>query len=102
MIKLTFALVWRAEFTRESFQAHWFNHHAPLVASVRQVLRIRRYVQAHAGSDAMNAGIGASRQAPPDPGGSFAPRSVDEDVKNILPVLQHALSSSADDHTIAP
>ena len=47
MIKLTFALVRRPEFTRESFQAYWFDQHAPLVASVREVLRIRRYVQLH-------------------------------------------------------
>lgn len=47
MIKLTFALVRRPEFTRESFQAYWFDHHAPLVASVRETLRIRRYVQLH-------------------------------------------------------
>jgi hypothetical protein len=47
MIKLTFALVRRPEFTRERFQAYWFDHHAPLVASVRDVLRIRRYVQLH-------------------------------------------------------
>ena len=47
MIKLTFALVRRPEFTRESFQDYWFNTHAPLVASVRDVLHIRRYVQMH-------------------------------------------------------
>ena len=47
MIKLTFALVRRSGFTRESFQAYWCDHHAPLVASVRDVLRIRRYVQLH-------------------------------------------------------
>ena|ERR1035438_3955413 len=43
-----------------------------------------------------------SRQAPPDTGGSFTPRSVNEDVKNVLLVLQHALRSPADNHTIAP
>jgi uncharacterized protein (TIGR02118 family) len=47
MIKLTFALVRRPELTREAFQAYWFAHHAPLVASVREVLRICRYVQTH-------------------------------------------------------
>ena len=47
MIKLTFALVRRPEFTRERFQAYWFDHHAPLVASVKAPLRIRRYVQLH-------------------------------------------------------
>ena len=47
MIKLTFALVRRPDFSREAFQTYWFERHAPLVASVREVLRIRRYVQLH-------------------------------------------------------
>ena len=47
MIKLTFVLTRRPELTREAFQAYWFDKHAPLVASVREVLRIRRYVQLH-------------------------------------------------------
>ena len=47
MIKLTFALVRRPEFSREAFQTYWFERHAPLVASVKDVLRIRRYVQLH-------------------------------------------------------
>ena len=45
MIKLTFALVRLPELTREAFQAYWFDHHAPLVKSVAETLRIRRYVQ---------------------------------------------------------
>ena len=47
MIKLTFALTRRPELTREAFQAYWFDHHAPLVAGFKDVLRIRRYVQMH-------------------------------------------------------
>lgn len=47
MLKLTFALVRRPELTREQFQDYWLNTHAPLVASVRDDLRIRRYVQLH-------------------------------------------------------
>ena len=47
MIKLTFVLARRPELSREAFQAYWFDHHAPLVASVREILRIRRYVQTH-------------------------------------------------------
>ena len=39
MIKLTFALMRRPELTREMFQAYWYEHHAPLVASVKDVLR---------------------------------------------------------------
>jgi uncharacterized protein (TIGR02118 family) len=33
--------------SREAFQRYWFETHAPLVASVKDVLRIRRYVQLH-------------------------------------------------------
>ncbi len=47
MIKLTFCLVRLPHLTREAFQAYWFEKHAPLVASVRETLRIRRYVQLH-------------------------------------------------------
>ncbi len=64
MIKLTFCLRRLPHLSREGFQAYWFEQHAPLVAKHREVLRIRRYVQMHAGSEAMNAGIAASRGAP--------------------------------------
>lgn len=47
MIKLTFALVRAPHLTREAFQRYWFETHAPLVASVKDALRIRRYVQLH-------------------------------------------------------
>lgn len=64
MIKLTFALVRRAEFTRESFQAYWRNNHAPLVASVREALRIRRYVQLHSLPLEISEPLRNSRGAP--------------------------------------
>ncbi|HEY5072957.1 MAG TPA: EthD domain-containing protein [Caulobacteraceae bacterium] len=64
MIKLTFALVRRPEFTRESFQAYWFDRHAPLVASVREVLRIRRYVQLHSLPAEESAALRAVRGGP--------------------------------------
>jgi len=47
MIKLTFALVRLPRLSREEFQRYWLETHAPLVASVRETLRIRRYVQLH-------------------------------------------------------
>ena len=47
MIKLTYALVRLPHLSREAFQTYWFETHAPLVASVREALRIRRYVQLH-------------------------------------------------------
>lgn len=65
MIKLTFALVRRPELTREAFQDYWFNTHAPLVASVREVLRIKRYVQLHSLPDDISEPLRQSRGAPP-------------------------------------
>src|SRR5471032_2165950 len=64
MIKLTFALTRRPEFSREAFQAYWFDHHAPLVASVREILRIRRYVQLHSLAAADSETLRASRGGP--------------------------------------
>jgi hypothetical protein len=66
MIKLTFALTRRADFTREAFQAYWFERHAPLVASVREVLRIRRYVQLHSAAPEVSEAIRRSRRSPAD------------------------------------
>lgn len=65
MIKLTFALVRLPHLTREQFQDYWLNTHGPLVASVKDVLRIRRYVQLHSFDEAISEGIRASRNAPP-------------------------------------
>lgn len=65
MIKLTFCLVRRPEFTRESFQAYWRDHHGPLVASVKEVLRIRRYVQTHSAAEELSAPFQATRGGPP-------------------------------------
>ncbi len=64
MIKLTFALRRRADFTLEAFQKYWFETHAPLVASVRNTLRIRRYVQSHSLPLEASAAIRASRGGP--------------------------------------
>ena len=47
MVKLTFCLIRLPHLSREDFQAYWFDHHGPLVASVKDALRIRRYVQTH-------------------------------------------------------
>ena len=65
MIKLTFALVRLPHLTRDQFQDYWLNIHGPLVASVKDSLRIRRYVQLHSFDEALSAGIRASRDAPP-------------------------------------
>jgi uncharacterized protein (TIGR02118 family) len=64
MIKLTFCLVRLPHLTREAFQAYWFEIHAPLVASVADVLQIRRYVQLHSLPPEASAGLRASRDGP--------------------------------------
>jgi uncharacterized protein (TIGR02118 family) len=64
VIKLTFCLMRLPHLSREAFQAYWRETHAPLVASVAETLRIRRYVQLHSLPPAASAGIRASRDAP--------------------------------------
>jgi hypothetical protein len=64
MIKLTFCLHRLPHLTRAEFQDYWFNNHAPLVASVRDALKIRRYVQLHSLPDAEDASFAAVRGAP--------------------------------------
>ena len=64
MIKLSFALIRLPELTREAFQAYWFDRHAPLVKSVADTLRIRRYVQSHSLPIDISAGLRAARGGP--------------------------------------
>lgn len=64
MIKLTFALTRLPSLSREEFQAYWYDHHAPLVASVRETLGIRRYVQMHSLPAEASAQLRASRGGP--------------------------------------
>ena len=63
MIKLTFCLHRLPHLSREQFQAYWFNTHGPLVASVAETLKIRRYVQMHSLPTEASVGIRASREA---------------------------------------
>ncbi|HUZ11927.1 MAG TPA: EthD domain-containing protein [Caulobacteraceae bacterium] len=64
MIKLTFCLVRLPHLTREAFQTYWRQNHAPLVASVREVLRIRRYVQLHSLAADLSAPLRSARAGP--------------------------------------
>ena len=64
MIKLTFCLVRLPHLSRQAFQAYWFDTHGPLVASVADELKIRRYVQLHSLPAEASAGLRASRSAP--------------------------------------
>ena len=64
MIKLTFCLVRAPHLTRDAFQEYWLKTHAPLVASVKDVLRIQRYVQMHSLPAEISADVRASRGGP--------------------------------------
>jgi uncharacterized protein (TIGR02118 family) len=64
MIKLTFALVRAPHLSREAFQHYWLETHAPLVASVKEALRIRRYVQLHSLPDDVSASLRQARGGP--------------------------------------
>ena len=64
MIKLTFCLIRLAPLSREQFQDYWFNKHAPLVRSHREVLGIRRYVQLHSADPAVSVDLRQSRGGP--------------------------------------
>ncbi|HEY8573074.1 EthD domain-containing protein [Phenylobacterium sp.] len=66
MIKLTFCLKRLPHLSREQFQAYWRNTHGPLVASVADTLKIRRYVQLHSVPAELSAPLAASRGAPDD------------------------------------
>jgi uncharacterized protein (TIGR02118 family) len=61
MIKLVFCLRRRPELSREEFQRHWREHHAPLVRRHSEVLRLRRYAQVHTLPVGASAALAASR-----------------------------------------
>ncbi len=64
MIKLTFCLRRLPSLSRAEFQTYWFETHAPLVASVKDALRIRRYVQLHSLPAETSAGLRTARAGP--------------------------------------
>lgn len=49
MFKMSFAVYRRPDLTQEQFLDYWRNVHAPLAVKHAKALRIRRYVQMHAG-----------------------------------------------------
>lgn len=65
MIKLVFTLRRRDGMTREEFQRYWREEHAPLVESLADALRIRRYVQTHASETDLDELIATSRGSEP-------------------------------------
>lgn len=65
MIKITFCLTRLPTLSRPEFQNYWRETHGPLVASVKDVLRIRRYVQTHSLPVETEAEIRRTRGGPP-------------------------------------
>ena len=64
MIKLTFCLTRQPHLSRAEFQDYWRNHHAPLVKSFQDALKIKRYVQVHALADELSLPLRGPRGAP--------------------------------------
>ncbi|HEY7947506.1 MAG TPA: EthD domain-containing protein [Acidimicrobiales bacterium] len=64
MVKLIFCLRRRPDMSEEEFHRYWREEHAPLVTSHASVLGIRRYVQLHTVSTAINDVLAVSRHAP--------------------------------------
>ena len=87
MIKVIFCLRRLSRLTREEFQEHWRNVHAPLVRKHARTLGIRRYVQMHTGPVALNEGLRGVR------GGPQAYDGVAEIWWNSLEEMLAALSS---------
>jgi uncharacterized protein (TIGR02118 family) len=66
VIKLVFCLRRRADLSREEFQRHWRETHAPLVRERSPALAIRRYVQVHTLPAGTSAALAASRAVEED------------------------------------
>ncbi len=64
MIKLVFCLRRLPHLSREEFQHHWHERHAPLVRAHAAALGIRRYVQTHTLDHPLNDALRASRGGP--------------------------------------
>jgi uncharacterized protein (TIGR02118 family) len=89
MIKITFCLKRRSDFTTEEFQSYWATQHAPLVRSLRTDLKIVRYVQSRPYQDERySAGIQKSR------GSSTSFDGVAEIWWNSLEDINQAISST--------
>jgi uncharacterized protein (TIGR02118 family) len=63
MIKLSFAVRRREDVDLAEFHRYWQDEHGPLVRSMQQTLRIRRYVQTHRLETPLNEMLRSSRRA---------------------------------------
>jgi uncharacterized protein (TIGR02118 family) len=61
MIKLVYCVRRKAEISQAEFSRYWLEEHGPLVKSVADALRARRYVQSHSTAAEVNAGLSESR-----------------------------------------
>jgi uncharacterized protein (TIGR02118 family) len=66
MIKLVFCLRRKPGLSLEEFQRYWLDIHAPLVASHREALGIRRYIQLHSDLGEVSQRM-AERRGTPEP-----------------------------------
>jgi uncharacterized protein (TIGR02118 family) len=64
MIKLVFCLNRLPHLSREEFQRHWRDRHAPLVREAAVALGVRRYVQVHTLTSPVNEGFRRGRGGP--------------------------------------
>jgi uncharacterized protein (TIGR02118 family) len=66
-IKLVFVARRRPELSEAEFQTYWQNNHAPLVKSLQETVRIRRYIQSYTLNTPANAGFSEARGMPAEP-----------------------------------
>lgn len=64
MVKLVFCLRRLPSLSREEFQRHWREQHAPLVRAAAAALRIKRYVQLHTLDTPLHASLRRARGGP--------------------------------------
>jgi uncharacterized protein (TIGR02118 family) len=70
MVRMTFCLTRKTGMSLAEFQDYWLNQHGPLVKSVAEALRIKKYVQLHTRevpeNDAARASRAGSLKAAPE------------------------------------
>ncbi|MEL7027855.1 MAG: EthD domain-containing protein, partial [Pseudomonadota bacterium] len=64
MLTMTFCLHRLPSLSQEEFSEYWFEKHAPVVASVRDALKIQRYVQFHGAMNEIDEVLRATRGSP--------------------------------------
>jgi uncharacterized protein (TIGR02118 family) len=67
MIKIFFILVKRHDMTEKDFHAYWLQKHSPLVRSLAEDMRMRRYIQSHLVPSPMAAAATQARNLQQNP-----------------------------------